>query len=935
MKVNVSTLNKIANGLINGEIDINDIENSIASYQGIDNNDEMNRSFVSDIVHDLESIGIIHQQDDGYKLIESNVFVDIAKSDVRNIAYASEEVSHGDTKYTKLYPVDNSRSDFHSRDIVIIGSDETEQPWDETKIDNAKNSNPIEFDFTKCDNIELISPELLTEITYTPGINGDFSTRFPVDKSIFALQGDSSKRMYGDEELVFGDGDAIILNGFSFTYNEELNSFIKKQVAVDTTKESALDSQIPEDIQGFTVFLSQEVADKVLNNEDLTPEDNEFIINPVDNIKTKKDTDKNPHVIYTGNLSASETINEYDKKAKTYFPVHGDDVYEQNLANKLNEIEYRRLEAESKINKIRNEIREEKRKMNRGPWFLKLGRTLFWKPLKFLGRLMKKIFRREINFSQEELRIKDLKEELDKEFKDAIRIEKEQKAYVKTHKIQLDKGDSDIQKTTETPNISEIDNTPINKPTVDIDTNLPDMNIPETNAPKTTDVKDAVNNRVPNVTQIFGNMFQVLCNDYNIDARAYTAKDSDGKYKTFVELSTKDGEITKFDFNQNKGTLEPVSFSVKQVFSPEMIEDLQKKAYISYTLAALKSQKDIVSDKYIDFLNEKHIGPILNGERKETKFKMGNIPVAIKSENGLYKLSLNSNKEKNTNDLVMYVPGDVLQPDNLKTTILGIKSSYALTMYKNFINKQFIDFAKKSSVIENIKNANIVGVTKNNNEITFDIKLSDKESKNDMTAKLKLDANNFGVQTIDKDIEENMTNAQRIAFSKTAAKLEEAYASFIFSKCKIPADIAFPDAMTLSTELNKKIDEVEPKTSKTLYLYGLKIDINKEENEYPVMRISTKDNNILTEMPLYEGELDKTDLESIYYGMANALLTEAKIYDKAEAAILNTENKEINIEDSVLGDNNYDDAYNNDNGIDTENVAIDRIMATLGEEPEH
>ena len=66
MKVNVSTLNKIANGLINGEIDINDIENSIASYQGIDNNDEMNRSFVSDIVHDLESIGIIHQQDDGY-----------------------------------------------------------------------------------------------------------------------------------------------------------------------------------------------------------------------------------------------------------------------------------------------------------------------------------------------------------------------------------------------------------------------------------------------------------------------------------------------------------------------------------------------------------------------------------------------------------------------------------------------------------------------------------------------------------------------------------------------------------------------------------------------------------------------------------------------------------------------------------------------------
>lgn len=931
MRTNIDTLNKVALGLINGEIDTTDIKNSIANFQNMDVNDKMNEAMINDIVYDLENTGIIHPSENGYTVIDGDIFINVAKSDVSHIAYASENIIHEDgTSHTRLSPVDTQKSVFWSTDIMIIGSEETQTAWDETKINNAKASKPLEFDFTRCENIEMISPELLAEITHTPGLNGDFCATFPKDKEIFILQGDDAfNRMYGGDELIFQNGDAILLNGYTFTYNEELNGFVRNQVAIDTTKESELDSVVPENLHGFQIYLSQKIADKVLAGETLTPEDEKQIIFPIEE-EINNETGQNingykPHISYTGNMSPENIVNTYSVGSNTFYPAHQGDIYEQNLANKLNEIEYRRLEAEGRINKIQNDIKEQKRLLNQGPWFLKLGRTLFWKPLKFLGRLFKKMLGREIKYSPEELKIKDLKESLEKEYEDAIRIQKEQKTYMKTHDIKLDKGDTVTERT--------VIEQPVSVKKSNVDNNIEEAVVTDSNIEENiSENKEASQTRKPNISQVFGNMFQGLCNDYNIDVNAYSEKNTDGKYVTAVELSTKTGEITKFEFDHNKGILNPVSYSTEQIFTPEIINDLQNKAYVAYTIAAIKCEKDIVSDKYINYLNEKHIAPLLSGERRETEFKMGNIPVTINTENGVYKIAINPNKETKQGEIEMHIPEELLKPESLKITMFTIKSQYALKMYKSMINEQFIDFAKTSAVIKKIKNAYVLGATKNNNEMTFDIKLPDEINNNEMIASLKLNTENFSIESVQKDLEAEMTNAQRIAFTKMAAKLEEAYSSFIFSKSKMPPNIALPSPDNLSSELNNRIDNIEKGTSETFYAYGLKIDVNKEENEYPVMRISTKDNNILTEMPLYEGQLDVSDLDKIYADMVTGLEIEARIYNKAEAAILNAQKDEQTFEDVIFDKSMDASFYGTDNGINAENEAIDRVLSTVGGE---
>lgn len=915
MRTDINILNEIADAIISGDIDVTNLKDGIASHQEIDLNNDINISLVDDIVYDLKSVGVIIPDNNTYRVMDADIFNNI-DSNISNIAYASEDIKHEDgSTHTRLSPVNTEKAVFLSTDTIVINRDSLEniQPWDDTKINNAKKSNPVEFDFTKCDNIEMIYPQLLAEISNTPGVNGEFCATFPTDKEIYILQGDAFDRLQ-NEELVFQNGDAIMLNGFTFTYNEELNGFVRNQVAVDTTKESELDSQIPESLNEFDIYMSQEIADKVLNNEELTAEEAKKIINGIKESKEDiNQTSEKPKVYYTGDLDPSEVINTYSTSASTYAPAHPGDIFETNLSNKLNEIEYRRIEAEARINQLRNSIRDERRKMFAGPWFVKLGKII-WQPFKLFGRLVSKLLGREIQYSPYETKIKELKEELDKEYKEAIRIKKEQKNYIKTFDINVEKGDTVIDQTITqqepTPKIDDVTKEPVEneQPTQNTQT------------------------RQPNVAQVFGNMFQGVCQNQGIDVNAYNEKNADGKYITAIELSNQKGEITKFEFDANKGELKPVSFSVEQSFTPEMIADLQNKAYITYTIAAIKSNKDVVSDKYINYINEKSIAPLLSGERKEAEFKMGCIPVSITSENGLYHISINHNKETNTKDLEMRIPSELLQTDTLKDTMFQIKSMYASTMYKSFANEQFIDFVKDSAVIKNIENSHIAKTEKINNEIIFDVKLPDEINNNEMVAKLRLNTENFSIEAVNKDDEELMTGVQKVAFSKTASKLETAYASFIFSKFKMPPDIALPGPDNLSTQLNKNIKEVPNEKTDTFFAYGLKIDVNKEENEYPTIRISTKDNNILTEMPLYDGELGIDDLQTIYDDIIKGLETEARLYDKTEAAILNAENKEVTIDDYVL-DENYADAApmfeGNENSIAAESAAIDNVLSTI------
>lgn len=943
MRTDLNTLNEIAKNLVDGEIKTDNIKDNIAKFIEIDNNEEHSQ-MIDDIIHDLESANIIIPNGDEYNIMSAETFHDIAKDDIAHINFASEEITNENgVSYTKLSPIDTQKEAYLSSDIKILGSKELQGEWDENRIQEAQNGKPHEYDFTKCENINLISNQLRAEIENTPGVDG-FSAKFPVDKEILAMGGDMMRKAYMTDPIEFENGDAVILNGYAYTFDKELNGFIKEQIAIDTVGESSLESQIPSVLGNCTIYLSQEVADKVKANEELTPEEEMNVVNIDDEaIETENPPleEEDKENAETPDLSDETKASDDSPKLKVeasgpdfmdtvyktnrtfYEPLHQGDEYEAGLAGKMNELEQRRIEAESKINRLKNEIKETKKAMNRGPLVVKAFRALIFKPLRGIFRFFKKMFKMEINYSPEELKVKALKEELSAEKKNAILIKKESKDYTKLHGIEVEK-DAVIMPQSVEPmvqqDIERVENTV--------------SEVGQNNSERTYETAKAeqTENRKPNTTQTFAQTLQSVCTDYNIKVNAYGEKDADGKFKTAVELTTPNGEVSKFHFDTNKGTLTPVSFSVEQSFSQAAVDDIQKRAYIAYTIATAMSGKSTISDKSMQYINEKAISPLLNGERNEATFKFGQLPVEIKAdENGQYLVSIAPNKETGKSEISMFMPSEWLSPENLQKTLNQIKISYSLSMFKSYTDNQFIDFAKNSEVIKSIKGVYINDVQNQKGTITFDVVLPDKQTNNEVKVPLILSTSTFSISCPDREAESMMNPGQKVIFGKIASRLEEAYASFVFSKSRVPVDIALPTPEIVNAEFNKRINAVEQGEKGTFFAYGLKMEVSKDETEYPTIRISTKDNSVLKEMPLYEQEMTMEDLVDVYGEVAKGLKISANKYDKAESAILNSKDG-IGVGDAVLADGELDDFVmeeaSNTDRIAAENEIVNDILAT-------
>lgn len=937
MRIELSILNDIAKNIVDGEIGTDNLKNNIAKFVELDNNEEHSQ-MLDDIIYDLESAGIIIPNGDEYRIMSADIFHDVAKDEIAHINYASEEVLHDDgSSHTKLSPIDTEKSVYMSSDIVILGSDEREGVWDDARIQMTQNSKPYEYDFTQCENIQLITNQLKAEIQNTPGVDG-FSAKFPVDKEILAMGGDMMQKAFMSDPIEFENGDSVILNGYAYTFDKELNGFIKEQVAVDTIGESKLESQIPTILGACTIYMSQEVANKVKANKELTLEEQEQIIqideeeintnNPsLDDENIENPEDNNPRLKVEAN--GPDFMDTVLKTNRTYYqPLHPGDEYESGLADKMNEIEQRRIEAESKINRLKNEIRETKKAMNRGPLLVRAFRTIIFRPIRGIFRFFKKMFKMEINYSPEEQKVKALKEELSREQKNAILIKKESKDYTKLHGIEVDKDAVIMAQPIEPTRETNTDRTEQNTPEVK------DNNEPSIDTKETTKTEQ---NKKPNVTQTFAQTLQSVCTDYNIKVNAYGEKDADGKYKTAVELTTPKGEVSKFHFDANKGTFTPVSFSVEQSFSQAAIDDIQKRAYIAHTIATAMSGKPTISEKSMEYINEKAIAPLLNGERNESSFKFGQLPVEVTvSENGQYNIAIAPNKETGQSEINMFVPAELLSAENLQKTLNEIKISYSLSMFKAYTDNQFVDFAKNSEVIKNIKGVYVDNIENQKGAVTFNVVLPDKQNNNEMKVPLTLSTTTYSISCPDRDAESLMTPAQKVAFGKIASRLEEAYSSFIFSKSRVPVDLALPSPDTLNAELNKIINAVEQGEKGTFFAYGLKIEVSREENDYPNMRISTKDNSVLKEMPLYEQEMTVDDLANIYGEVAQGLKISANKYDKAESAILNSKTGDIGIGDAVLSDVDLSDFVDtgDTDRIAMENEIVNDILATAPSGPE-
>lgn len=933
MRTDINTLNEITKNLVDGEIKADNLKDNIAEFIGINNNEE-NSQTLDDIIYDLKSANVITPNGDEYNIMSPETFHDIAKDDIAHINFAVEDmVNENGVEYTKFSPIDTQKEAYLSSDITILGSKELQGEWDENRIQNAQNGKPHEYDFTKCENINLISGQLRAEIENTPGVDGGFSAKFPVDKEILAMGGDMMRKAYMTDPIEFENGDAVILNGYAYTFNKDLDGFIKEQIAVDTVGESQLDSQIPSVIEGHKIYMSKDIATKVIENQELTPEEEEQIVfvekvePETEEIETNETIEENtqeekgeekPQVDYTGR-SAEDTMEKiYKTNRHHYEAMHPGDEYEESLANELNEIEYRRIESEAKLNKLKNDLRDARKQLFKGPWYEKLFKALF-SPIKAVFRLAKQLLGKEINYTPEEQKVRILKEQISQEEKRAININKDERNLTKLHGIEVDREaivTAPVERTEKTSRPATEKTDPVVSEPEHIEEDI---------VPETKETNEQV--RRPNTTQLFAQTLQGVCTDYNLHINAYGEKDVNGKYKTAIELTSPHGDVTKFHFDANRGTLEPVSFSVEQSFSQTAIDDIKMRANIAHTLATVMSGKPAVSEKSMEYINTKAIEPLLSGEKNEASFKFGSIPVDIAmDDSGQYCVKF-ANKDTKQGEIKMYTTKEGLSPENVHNTLNNIRVAYAFTMYKSFTNDQFIDFVKDSKVVNGTKGAFIDSTEKSNESIKFNIRLPDKETGNETKVPLILSTETFSISCPDREAESLMTNAQKVAFSKMASRLEEAYASFTFSKSKVPVQIVLPSADSLQAELNKRINAVEQGDKGTFFAYGLKVEVNKEEADYPTLRVSTKDNAILQQMPLYEQELSIEDLGSFYGEIAKGLQMSASKYDRAESAILNSESQTIGVGDVVLDEELAD--FTDVDAIAEENKAINDILATI------
>lgn len=670
-----------------------------------------------------------------------------------------------------------------------------------------------------------------------------------------------------------------------------------------------------------------DVQESVGNEEQI-----EESINNEINTSEEKDVNgsNNQQKSTRGTMSATEVKGKFNsyKNGEQYYAVHAGDKYEEGLAEHLNGIEQRKLEIEANINKLRGDIKKQKQEMNAGPFWLKAIRTLFVKPFKGIYRLFQKLIGKGdyIVYSPDELKLQDLKRRLSEEKEKVILVEKEKDAYIKVMDIDIEKDativgnkNKDITKDTDVktePAPLPKEKAMVNEPT-EKETN---NNTKEQNSEQKQEQKQ----RQPNATKIFEQMMQKV---YGQDGFAAQGT----KEGIIVDANDSLGNPHKFKFNQHKGELEPISFGVEGGMPENELKDLQKRAYITYTLASAKAGKEIISDKFFERVNEK-VEKMLNGETKYANFSMGCVPVSISAmDSGTYAVSFNFNKNDKTADIQLNVPGEYLQKDILKETLKEFKLSYAMVMYKSYVNEQFIDFVKNSKVIDKLNPTKIENMKKVNNTIHMDVAVVGNKKEKPENVRVEFSTNTFEAKANEEDMAK-LTQPQKIALMKALQSVEKAYASFIISNCKIAPETVLPRVDEVENTMNDNLESVKDGETKEFYAYGIVLNINKTA-ENPVVTIADKQGNILSKETLFnDGVNDKIDIADVYNQIASAMDAQAKQYNAAEATLENAarakeqnKNSDMSVGDDVL----ENDTLSDGGGISFSE--LNQIMTQTGE----